>query len=222
MRTGLISDLSLSYILSVPSDAPEHAELPLVVLMHGRGADASDLSALAPVLDGPRGYRFIFPNGPQAWDTGAGMTMGYKWFDSWPPEVNSLRESRSRVLSFISELVRRYPTPKGKIIVSGFSQGALMALDAGYRTAEEIAGIVSMSGGLNEKDLPNFTAQRDLPVLLIHGANDTVVSVTQSRNARLILESHGINPDYYEFWTGHFLTPESIAVVADFIRKHLG
>jgi len=222
VKTGLISDLSLSYILSVPSDAPERAALPLVVVMHGKGADASDLSGLAAVLDGPLGYRFIFPNGPHAWDTGAGVTIGYKWFDNWPPEGNSLRESRCRVLPFISELVRRYPTPKGKIVISGFSQGALMALDTGYRTTEEIAGIVAMSGGLDEKDLPDFTPRRDLPVLLVHGTNDTVVSVTQSRNARLILESHGINPDYYEFWTGHYLTPESIAVVANFMRKYLG
>jgi phospholipase/carboxylesterase len=221
MKTGLISDLSLQYILSVPSAASEHAYLPLVIVMHGRGADASDLSELAPVLDGPGGYRFVFPNGPQAWDTGTGMTIGYKWFDNWPPEGNSLRESRSRVLPFINELVRRYPTPKGKIIISGFSQGALMALDAGYRTAEEIAGIVSLSGGLDEKDLPDFASRRALPVLIVHGTNDAVVSVSHSRNTRLILESHGINPDYYELSTGHYLTPESIAIVVHFIRRHL-
>lgn len=221
MKTGILSDLPLQYVLSVPSGRSESDELPLVIVMHGRGADAFDLSGLAAVLDGPGGYRFVFPNGPQPWDTGGGTSVGYKWFDNWPPESDSLRESRRVLLQFINELVRRYRTPKGKIIISGFSQGALMALDTGYRTIEEIAGIVSMSGGLDERDLPDFHSREDLPVLIIHGTNDVVVSVNHARNARRILESHGIHPDYYEFSTGHYLTPESITVVANFIRRHL-
>src|SRR5713101_348958 len=50
-------DLALHYVLSVPSGKPDHAEMPLVIVMHGRGADANDLADLAPMIDG--GYRFV-------------------------------------------------------------------------------------------------------------------------------------------------------------------
>ena len=39
-----------------------------------------------------------------------------------------------------AEVLARYPTPEGKLIISGFSQGGLMALDVGFRTERRVAG----------------------------------------------------------------------------------
>jgi len=36
-----------------------------------------------------------------------------------------------------------------------------------------------------------------------------------------VIEDHGIQPEYHEFPMGHHVTPESMAVVADFIRNCL-
>ena len=71
--------LPLKYVLRVPSGKSDADELPLVILLHGRGADANDLADLAPYID--RGYRFVFPNAPKAWEAGPGMTFGFTWFD---------------------------------------------------------------------------------------------------------------------------------------------
>ncbi len=37
-------DLSLPYVLNVPTAKPAGAAMPLVVVLHGRGADANDLA----------------------------------------------------------------------------------------------------------------------------------------------------------------------------------
>ena len=55
----MAGDLSLRYALSVPSGKADDAELPLVFILHGRGADANDLVDIAPLID--NNYRFIFP-----------------------------------------------------------------------------------------------------------------------------------------------------------------
>jgi phospholipase/carboxylesterase len=212
-------DLSLRYVLSVPSDQPDDAALPLIVVLHGRGADANDLADLAPMIDGPGGYRFIFANAPTSFEPYPGMTFGFTWFDGWPPTPESIAESRRLLLEFLDEMVARYRPGGGKMILAGFSQGGLMALDVGFRTGQPLAGIVVMSGGLYETELPDFAARKDQSVLIVHGTLDDMIPVVAARRARRVLEDHGIEPEYHEFPMGHHVTPESMAVVAEFVRR---
>jgi phospholipase/carboxylesterase len=211
----------LKYLIRTPSGQPDTVPLPLILVMHGRGADANDLADLAPMMDPPGGARFVFPNAPKAFEAAPGMTFGYSWFDGWPPRGNSLQEARAAVLELIDALVARYPTPPGKLIVSGFSQGGLMSIDAGYRTQQPLAGIVVMSGAIAEADAPDFAAKKDIPVLIVHGTDDDMIPVLAARRARRLLEQHGIEPEYHEFPMGHHVTPESMAVVRDFMAARL-
>ena len=213
----LIRDLSLSYELRVPEGAADSDPLPLVFVLHGRGADAQDLADLAPMIG--HKYRYVFPNAPAPFEPAPGFQFGYTWFDGWPAEPESIRKSRALILKFIDEVLERYPTPPGKVILSGFSQGGLMSLDVGFRIPEKLAGIVVMSGALYEQDPPPFSG--DLPVLIVHGNADDMIPVLAARRTRRVLESHGVEPEYHEFPMGHFVTPESIGVVADFVRRRL-
>lgn len=212
------TDLPLRYVLTVPSGRADTDETPLVVIMHGRGADANDLADLAPYIDGPGGYRFLFPNAARPWEAAPGMTYGFTWFDGIPAEATSLAASRRLVMEFIDEAVKRFPTPPGKIVIGGFSQGGLMALDVGLRR-DDIAGIVSMSGALSEPNLPDLTARKERKVLIVHGTLDEMININMARRARRVLEEHGLDPEYHEFPMGHEVTMESMAVVSEFIRR---
>lgn len=210
-------DLPLQYVINTPGGRPETDTLPLVVVMHGRGADANDLADIAPMIDGPSGYRFVFPNAPNAWEAAPGMTFGFTWFNGLPPDAASLREARNRVTGFLDAALKRFPTPPGKVVLAGFSQGAVMALDVGLRR-DDLAGIVAMSGALDERELPDLDARKSQRVLIVHGTADEMLNVNMARRARRVLESHGLTPEYHEFDMGHHLTPESMAVVSEFIR----
>src|ERR1044071_7299121 len=122
------------------------------------------------------------------------MPFGYTWFDGWPARGQSPQESRALILELIDDLVERYPTPPGKLIISGFSQGGLMSIDVGYRTKHEVAGIVVMSGAIAELDMPDFAAKKDVPVLIVHGTEDDMIPVLAARRGRRGLEKHGIAP----------------------------
>ena len=211
----------LKSVLRVPSARPDDVPLPLVLVMHGRGADANDLADLAPMLDPPGGARFVFPNAPKPFEAAPGMTFGYTWFEGWPPRGASLQESRALLLELIDELVARYPTPPGKLIISGFSQGGLMSIDVGYRTAQPLAAIVVMSGAIAEADAPDFEAKKDVPVLIVHGTEDDMIPVLNARRARRLLEEHGIEPEYHELAMGHHVTPESMDIVRNFMAARL-
>jgi phospholipase/carboxylesterase len=206
--------LPLTYVERIPSG---HAgELPLVICLHGRGADANDLADLAPVLDG--GYRFLFPNAPKKFEPMPGYSMGWTWFDGWPPAPAAIADSRRLLLEFLDAALAHYPTPAGKIVLSGFSQGAMMALDCGFRTAQPIAGIAAMSGALYETEMVPL---KQIPVLIAHGTEDDVIPVKGARRSRHYLEEHGVIPEYHELPIGHFISAEEIEVVRQFLAHRL-
>ena len=212
MPSDLLTDLPLRY---VKVGGPDSAEKPLVIVLHGRGADAHDLADVASLLD--NGYRFLFPNAPRAWEAGPGMTFGFTWFDGWPPVGTTFADSRKLMLDFIDAAIQRYPTPAGKLAIAGFSQGALMSLDVGFRTKQKVAGIVAMSGAIHEKELPPL--QSDMNVLLVHGEYDDVIPVNAARRTRMVLEQHGVQPEYHEFPMAHQVSMESAEVVRDFLAR---
>jgi phospholipase/carboxylesterase len=190
-------------------------------MIHGRGADMHDLADLAPMLDPSFGCRFVFPNAPKPFEAYPGMAMGWTWFEGWPPQHESVVESRGEMLRFLDEITQKYPTPEGKLVISGFSQGALMALDTGLRSTKPLAGIVAMSGGLYEQDLPDLRARAGLPVLIAHGSADDVVPITYARRARRVLEDAGVDVTYHEYPMGHQVAAEEAAVVKAFLERVL-
>jgi phospholipase/carboxylesterase len=215
MRT--FDDLSLRYRLEVPSGRADDESMPMVVMIHGRGADMNDLADLASMLDVKPGIRFIFPNAPRAFEAYPGMAYGWTWFDGWPPEDKSVVQSREVLLRFYGEVTDRYPT--GELVISGFSQGAMMALDSGLRSPRKLAGIIAMSGGLYEPELPALS--KDVPVLIAHGAADEVVPVNYARRARRVLEDAGLDVEYHEYPMGHQVVLEEATVVKDFLTRVL-
>ena len=211
----MLTDLSLQYRLEVPSGRADSEAMPMVVLIHGRGADANDLADLAPLIDPPSGARFVLPNAPKPFEAYPGMTFGWTWFEGWPPRQDSVAESRTILLTFLDEVTARYPTTS--LIISGFSQGGMMSLDAGLR--REVSGIIAMSGGLYEDDLPDLRTVAKVPILLAHGTADEVVSVNYARRARARLEDAGFDVQYHEYPMGHQVVMEEIAVVKEFLAR---
>lgn len=205
--------MTLKYLLSIPSGRAESEPMPTILLMHGRGADAHDLADLAPMLDVAPGCRFVFPNAPRPWEAAPGMTFGWTWFDGWPPEPASIVASRELLLQFIAGIKERHSTTA--LIVAGFSQGAMMSLEAGLRT--DAAAIIAMSGGLYERQLPETLSP--LPVFIGHGSIDDVVPVTYGRRARLVLEEKGFDVEYHEYPMGHQIAMEEMADVRRFLAK---
>lgn len=203
----------LRHRIEIPSGRDGSEPLPTVVMMHGRGADMNDLADLAPLLDPPGGCRFVFPNAPRPWEASPGMTFGWTWFDGWPPEQKSVAASRETLLAFLDEFTSQHPA--ALLVIAGFSQGAMMALDVGLR--RDCAGIIALSGGLYEPDLPAMLTRA--PVFLAHGALDDVVPVSYARRARLVLEERALDVEYHEYPMAHQVAIEEAEAVKAFLGR---
>jgi len=111
-----------------------------LIALHGRGAGAQDIMALAREV-APPGVAIL---APQA----AGNTWyPYRFLE--PTERNE--PYLSSALRIVSDLIARLGEegiPSEQVALLGFSQGACLALEAAARHAQRYAGVIGFSGGL--------------------------------------------------------------------------
>ena len=102
---GLGADQLKELLACIPA-----TRYPLVVLLHGFGANMQDLASLAPYID-EKGYVYAFPNAPFTVELGPGYT-GYSWATGRPgmapadpnaPDVDELLEVFMSCLLYTSD-----------------------------------------------------------------------------------------------------------------------
>jgi len=155
----------------------DHPVASLIVL-HGLGADGNDFVPIARELDlsavGP--MRFVFPHAPiRPVTINGGMKMR-AWYDIYTPELvrredeAGLRASVADVQALIDREVALGISPE-RVVLMGFSQGCAMALLAGLRAPQRLAGIAGLSGYLPlaaTTAAERSAANHDVPVFLAH------------------------------------------------------
>jgi phospholipase/carboxylesterase len=105
-------------------------------------------------------------------------------------------------------------------VIGGFSMGAVMSYAVGLGPERPApAGIVALSGFVPTVDgwHPELAPRSGLPVLIRHGRNDPVIEVGFARRARDLLEGAGLEVDYLESEAGHWLPPEVVPQIREFV-----
>ena len=207
--------------------APTGTATGLVVFLHGYGADGADLLGLADVL-GPHlpGVAFMAPDAPERC---VGGGFGYQWFpipwlDGSPQEVAEagLVAAATDLNGFLdARLADEGLTPE-RLILVGFSQGAMMSLHVAPRREAEVAGIVAISGRLLRPEALAVEARVKPPVLLIHGDQDPVVPFADMGRAGDALVAAGFQTyGHVMQGAGHGIAPDGLGVALQFIRERL-
>jgi len=110
------------------------------ILLHGRGASAASILALADELSVQR----VAYLAPQA--------AGNTWYPNSflaPIEKNEpYLSSALSTLELVLDDLARSELPARKTIIMGFSQGACLSLEFAARHAQRFGGVIALSGGL--------------------------------------------------------------------------
>ncbi len=108
-------------------------------------------------------------------------------------------------------------------VIGGFSQGTVMSYAVALGEGRpEPAGLLAMSGFIPEVDgWSADLASRRPAVYIHHGANDPVITVDFARAANERLVAAGLEPAYRETTAGHWLPPEIVAEVREFVAATL-
>jgi phospholipase/carboxylesterase len=212
--------VTLEHVVRRPGVASERP--PMVVLLHGLGADEQDLFGLAPFLD-PR-LLVVSARAPHE-----AQPMGYSWFDiDWsevPPRIDfqHVVESRSAILGLVGEAAHAHGADPSRVWLVGFSQGASMATACALARPEVLRGIVAHSGRITRRAVPSLPAPglAGFPVLWQHGRADPVVPVAFGREAREVLGGLGLAIDYREYPIGHEVSEESLRDLCEWLARQV-
>jgi phospholipase/carboxylesterase len=131
-----------------------------------------------------------------------------------------LVEARAQVDAMLEELVRELSVPKDKLVLGGFSQGAMLALDVALHTPRQLAGLILLSTTYLNRDvwLPLMAARIDVPVLQTHGTEDPLLPFEIAVELREALKAAGSKLEWVEFRGGHELPQTVLDAMTRFIR----
>lgn len=208
---------SLTRLVWEPQVASENP--PLLILLHGLGSNERDLMELAPELD--PSLRVVTLRAPHAYSVG-----GYAWFEiQWGP--TGIRIDPAQVFESIDRLsgeveaLRAEFSPR-RLILGGFSQGAIMTVGATLRRPGLVDGAMALSGRFIPELFERPAAEvTDLPVLVQHGLYDQVLDVAGSRVIRDAFAALGAKVTYFEYPMGHEVSWESIQDADRWLRDVL-
>ncbi|MBJ6761194.1 phospholipase [Myxococcaceae bacterium JPH2] len=234
-----LGDLECRVVDALPEGATPSLA---VVLCHGFGAPGTDLVSLAPELASlePRlaeSVRFVFPAAPLTLAE-LGMPAGRAWFHL-PPELLMGQErdwtrftqevpagmpaARRAVMNTVSALSAATRLPYGRIVLGGFSQGAMVTTDVSLRLEEAPAGLSILSGTLTAEPewRTRAAARKGLPVFQAHGRYDPVLPFQEAERLRDLLVEAGLAMEFLPFDGPHTIASEELERLAAFLVARL-
>ena len=202
-----------------------------ILILHGLGADGNDFVPIAQELElqsvGP--VRYLFPHAlvmPVTINGGYRMRAWYDiiGFDADAPQDEAgLRRSQAAVDALLQRELER-GIAADRIVLAGFSQGCAMALLAGLRYRERLAGIVGLSGYLpiaGKTAAERNPANADVPIFLAHGRSDPMIAMARAVQSRDALIALGYPVEWHEYPMPHSVCGPEIADLNRWLLKVL-
>lgn len=192
-RLGVSSDRDA--VVFVPESCRPSVPAPLVVTLHGAGANAHDaMQPLRRIAD-RRGIVLLAPNARQpAWDLLDG---------GFGPDVDFIDHALASTFEKISIDSRR-------IAIEGFSDGGTYALSLGLTNAELFTHVIAFSPGFLKVPAGNGKPR----IFISHGSHDLILpTVRCSHRIVTRLERDGYDVTFREFPGAHEI-PAHIARAA--------
>ena len=167
--------------------------------LHGFGAPGTDLVPLANFIDAPEGTRFVFIEAlHQLADLMApGMFVDPSARAWWMIDMEAVERSmatgiprdrskklpeglpaaRAKVNSIIDTLMKRWGLGPEKVVLGGFSQGAMLSCDVALRRKKAFAGLILLSTTLlaEQEWAPLCASKSAMPVFQTHGKIDDLL-----------------------------------------------
>lgn len=196
----------------------------MVILLHGVGSSGNDFSNLVTYWQQslPE-VAFVAPNGTQRFDMGG---AGFQWFSvNGVTEANRAErivQARAEFDAHLQAIFSQHdfdPT-RDKLILAGFSQGGIMALDMLVSDRLPLSGVIAFSARLSSPEPFNTAANAD--ALIIHGKADPVIPWHEGESAAARLDALGVTvTSHFEEGVPHTISPQGLRLAQDFIQRKL-
>jgi phospholipase/carboxylesterase len=216
----------MSEITPLIIDSPKPAD-SCVIWLHGLGADRYDFQPVAEIVQQKlTTTRFVLPQAPSRPVTINGGWAMPSWYDilamSPARAIDHIQLDESA--RYVDELIQQQLNQglvSRRIVLAGFSQGGAVIFHTAFTISHTpIGGVIALS-----TYAPGFEsalvegAQRDIPVLCIHGTLDDVVPIGLGREAHDFLAKEQVPVQWQDYPMGHEVTQEEIALIASWLQE---
>ena len=141
-------------------------------------------------------------------------TAKYRWYDiditkkPFVSDNSQMIESTNKVKKLIAELKSKYNIQNNKVIISGFSQGAIVSLNYAFTFPSSIQGVGIFSGmlpdNIDNRIIPNEI--EDVSFFITHGSMDKGIDISHAKKTKLFIQGKNEKIKMVETNGGHEIT----------------
>ena len=142
-------------------------------------------------------------------------------FDQRRVDEDGVRASAARLEDLVAR-ERDRGIPAARTVLAGFSQGGAIALHAGLRHPERLAGVLALSTYLavdGDAEDERAASNLDVPILQCHGSQDPMVPMTKGEAARDRLRELGYEVEWEDYPMQHQVCMEEIERIGAWLRR---
>ncbi|ETW93692.1 MAG: hypothetical protein ETSY1_38090 [Candidatus Entotheonella factor] len=187
------TEASGNYALYVPESYSADKPWPLVICLHGASGSGDDYiwTWLRPAKS--KGYMVLSPKSADI---------------TW--SILNLPRDSNAIMAMLDSVCETYVIDHNRIYLTGLSDGGTFAYLWGLSQPETFAGVAPVAGDMLNSMADGLLRRKqgiNLPLFIVHGAQDTIFSVQSTRSAHQLLTHLGYNATYTELpdW-GHAYT----------------
>jgi phospholipase/carboxylesterase len=206
---------------------------PVIVLLHGYGADQNDLAPLCQYIEAPAATNWLFPNAPIEVALGPSMS-GRSWF---PIDTQAIQEAAMRgghrdmsraappefadARDLVANMLEAYDVPLSRVLIGGFSQGAMIATEVALTAAVAPAGLAILSGTLIDRERWAEQAARrtGLRFFQSHGRVDPLLSFEAAQELHTLLSDAGLVGQWQPFDGQHEIPARVLHELGTYIES---
>lgn len=212
---------------------PGKPDAMTVVLFHGFGASCYDLAPLAHELSQPIDANWYFPDGPLPVAIAPGMS-GKAWFpidgaalqaaiaNGTFRKLSELRPAGlDEALKMGAQFLQQLAIPPARLILGGFSQGAMLATEISLRMQSNPAALIILSGTMLDKTTWKSLASRrtGMPFFQSHGNQDPLLDPASAAELNDLLVNAGLKGELIQFEGGHEIPTRVLSALQKFLRQ---
>lgn len=192
----------------------------LVIVLHGYGKSGENITQrLAEPLSRQLPHAAFFaPDGFEPWE-GEGA-VGRQWFSRHDitPELRlaRLQAVAPRLEALVADELARTGVPAERLVLAGFSQGAILALHYAALSRRRLARVLAYGGRLATPPLGGVST----PVTIVYGNDDAGGEGVAADATRLRAAGHPVDVHLLD-GLGHDINAEGVALGVAAIRRGL-
>jgi phospholipase/carboxylesterase len=214
------------------------------ILLHGFGAPGDDLVGLVSGMDVPDGTVFFFPEALHSLqdfisDPGLGDARAWWMIDITAMQramltgqlrdlsaqvPDGLADARAAITEMLDAMAKTYSWSEEedrRVVLGGFSQGAMLSLDVALRDpSRKLSGVVILSGTLiaEHEWTSLFPKRKGMPVFQTHGTSDPILPFEIAERLRDAMKSAGVDVTFESFAGPHTISPRVLSKLSAWLR----